>query len=60
MIVSGYSLDNWADDLMAKLAHMKRKDESQKLKVMEKKLKTLLSEDTQTEIAIGDIEKELS
>jgi len=60
VIISGYSLDDWTTDLMAKLAHLQRRDESRNLRDMEDRLQTLLSEDTQTEIAIGDIEKELA
>lgn len=60
VVISGYSLDDWKKDLMAKLAHLQREVEKKKLQKMQESLKVLLSEDTRTELAIGDLEKQLS
>ena len=60
VIISGYKLSDWSKDLMSKLAHLKREAEKQKLKAMEAKLKVLLSEDTRTELALDEIEGELT
>lgn len=59
VVVSNYTLSDWEKDLKAKLAHFQREVEKRKFKTMEAKLATLLSEDTQTELALDDIEKAL-
>ena len=59
VLMSGYTLSEWITDLKSKSAHLGRKKEETKLKVMESKLKQLLSEDTRTELELEDIEKEL-
>jgi len=59
VMVSGFSLDDWEKDLMAKLTYLQRESEKKQLKQMEDKLKVLLSEDTKTELALDDIAKAL-
>jgi hypothetical protein len=55
----GYKLGDWLTDLKAKLMVVNEKAEAKKLKDMEDKLSTLLSEDKKTELELDSIEKEL-
>lgn len=51
-IISGYSLDNWIEDVKANLEVQKHKKEKKDLNVLEKELTALLSDDKQTELEI--------
>ncbi|MGM1044741.1 MAG: hypothetical protein ACQEXX_01205 [Bacillota bacterium] len=54
-VISGYCVNDWIVDLKAKLDFMSRKDEEQKLKIMEAKLDKLLSNDKKVELEINEI-----
>lgn len=51
-IISGYSLDDWIEDVKANLEVQKYKKEKGDLNVLEKELTALLSDDKQTELEI--------
>lgn len=51
-IISGYSLDNWIEDVKANLEVQKHKKEKKNLNMLEKELTALLSDDKQTELEI--------
>ena len=53
--LSGYSVQDWIEDLMARLAHLNAKGELKRLAALEKQLETLLSSDKQTELAVDAI-----
>ena len=52
LIISGYSLDNWIEDVKSNLEVQRYKKEKSNLNALEKKLDALLSEDKQTELEI--------
>lgn len=54
--IGGYNVTDWIDDLKAKLDFLNRKEEEQKLKVMEGKLDLLLSNEKKVELEIDEIE----
>lgn len=54
--ISGYVVNDWIDDLKSKLDNLSRKEEEQKLKVLEAKLDQLLSNEKKVELEIGEIE----
>ena len=54
-VISGYLIDEWLEDLKSKLLGLSQKEEENKLKQMEQKLDTLLSNDKKTELEIDDI-----
>lgn len=54
--ISGYNVMDWIKDLKSKLDNVNRKDEEQKLKVMETKLDQLLSNDKKVELELSEIE----
>lgn len=51
-IISGYSLNDWIEDVKNNLEVQKYKKEKSDLNALEKKLTALLSEDKQTELEI--------
>ena len=52
LVISGYSLDDWIEDVKANLEVQKHKKEKKSLSVLEKELTALLSDDKQTELEI--------
>lgn len=52
LVISGYSLDNWIEDVKNNLEVQRYKKEKNDLNTLEKKLTALLSEDKQTELEI--------
>lgn len=52
LIISGYSLDDWIEDVKANLEVQKHKKEKKDLDKLEKELTALLSDDKQTELEI--------
>ena len=59
-MLSGYLVTEWIDDLKTKLDIINIKEEESKLKAMESKLDTLLSNDKKVEMEIGEIEEMLN
>ena len=55
--VSGFKIEDWISDIMAKISISKIKEEENKLKLMEEKLSNLLSLERRTSIEISEIEK---
>lgn len=51
-IISGYSLNDWIEDVKSNLEVQRYKKEKSDLNTLEKKLTALLSEDKQTELEI--------
>lgn len=56
---SGYSVDDWMEDLESKIYVLKEKSEERQLKAMESQLEKLLSEDKKTELEIDKIAQSL-
>ena len=56
LIFSGYKAGEWIQDIEAKMIQLNRKNEEAKLKAMEIKLDSLLSDAKQTELELNDIE----
>jgi hypothetical protein len=54
--ISGFSVQDWIKDIKLKLEHTNRKDEENKLKVMEAKLTQMLSDEKKVELELGEIE----
>ena len=54
--ISGYSIDNWIDDIKLSLEIQAYKNEKRKLDKLEKELTNLLSDDKQTELKIDELE----
>jgi hypothetical protein len=52
LIISGYSLDDWIEDVKANLEVQRHKKEKKDLDRLEKELTALLSDDKQTELEI--------
>lgn len=52
IIISGYSLDNWIEDVKANLEAQEYKKEKKNLSFLEKELTSLLSNDKQVELEI--------
>lgn len=52
LIISGYSLDNWIEDVKSNLEVQRYKKEKKDLDKLEKELTSLLSDDKQTELEI--------
>ena len=52
LIISGYSLDDWIEDVKANLEVQKHKKEKKDLDKLEKEPTSLLSDDKQTELEI--------
>lgn len=60
VFISGFKLEDWIEDIQAKMDCLSVSLRKKKLNELEKKLKTLLSEDVKTKLEIDNIEKELS
>lgn len=58
--ISGFMVEDWIKDIKSKLDIIKYKEENIKLKSMEDKLTSLLSNDKQTELEIDNIEQMLN
>lgn len=56
---SGYNVEDWMEDLEAKISVLKAKSEERQLKAMENQLEKLLSEDKRTELEIDKIAQSL-
>lgn len=54
---NGYNIRDWMADVKLKLAHLSEMKKKAKLKQMESKLDTLLSEGTKVKIELDEIEK---
>lgn len=54
----GFKLTDWIDDVKMKLMIVDRKNEEARLKVMEQKLESLMSEDKRVELELEKIVKE--
>lgn len=54
--MSGYNLEDWLTDINLKLAVVVQREEENKLQALENKLQTLLSNEKQVELEIGNIE----
>lgn len=52
LMISGYCLDDWIEDVKANLEVQKYKKEKKDLNILEKELTALLSDDKQTELEI--------
>ena len=57
--VSGYDVSDWITDIKSKLDFVSRKEEENKLKIMESKLHQLLSNEKKVELEIDEIMKSL-
>ena len=55
-IISGYNVQDWIEDIKAKLDVVSRKDEERKLTEMESRLSKMLSNEKKTELEINEIE----
>lgn len=55
VIISGYSLADWIDDIQNYLKVQSYKDEKRKLEKLERQLDALLSDDKRTELEIDNI-----
>jgi hypothetical protein len=53
--IGGYAIQDWISDIQLKLKVIAQKSEEEKLKILEKKLGTLLSEDKKTELELTSI-----
>lgn len=51
----GYTIQDWISDIQLKLKVISQKSEEEKLRILEKKLGTLLSEDKKTELELTSI-----
>jgi len=58
-VISGYHVMEWITDIKSKLDFVTRKEEENKLKVMESKLHQLLSNEKKVELEIDEIMKSL-
>jgi len=58
-VISGYHIMDWITDIKSKLDFVSRKEEENKLKVMESKLHQLLSNEKKVELEIDEIMKNL-
>ena len=57
--ISGFEIADWITDIKSKLDFVSRKEEENKLKVMESKLHQLLSNEKKVELEIDEIMKSL-
>jgi hypothetical protein len=60
LTISGYHINEWIRDGSDRLTILRRKEEEAKLRALETKLDTLMSEDKRAEIELDKIMKELS
>jgi len=58
-VVSGFNTLDWITDIKSKLDFVSRKEEENKLKIMESKLHQLLSNEKKVELEIDEIMKSL-
>jgi len=58
-VISGYVISDWITDIKSKLDFVSRKEEENKLKMMESKLHQLLSNEKKVELEIDEIMKNL-
>ena len=58
-VISGYHVADWITDIKSKLDFVSRKEEENKLKMMESKLHQLLSNEKKVELEIDEIMKGL-
>ena len=58
-VISGYHVADWITDIKSKLDFVSRKEEENKLKMMESKLHQLLSNEKKVELEIDEIMKNL-
>ena len=56
LVISGYSIQDWIEDIKIKIATKSQVEEEKQLKALENKLSKLLSEDKQTEMELSSIE----
>lgn len=56
VVISGFGLNDWIEDIVNKLNVISRKNEEKSLKLMEEKLIKLLSEGKKVELEIDEIE----
>ncbi len=59
VIISGFVLQDWIQDIKSKLNIIAQKEEQKKLKLLENKLKQMLSSDKKIELELNDIENML-
>jgi hypothetical protein len=59
VVISGYAIDDWLEDIFAKVNYVNTKAEKLKLAEMEKRLAELLSNDKKIELELSNLEKEL-
>ena len=59
LILSGYDVLDWIEDIRDKLRDIEKKKKESELKKMESKLTELLSENKKKELEIGEIEAKL-
>lgn len=57
LVISGFSVDDWIKDIKSRIDILSVKDEELKLKQMEDKLTTLLSNEKRVELEINEIEQ---
>lgn len=55
--LDGFSLNDWMTDINNKLSIKNRKSEEEKLKKLESKLESMLSEDKKIELELNEISK---
>jgi hypothetical protein len=59
LTISGYKVDHWMEDLIAKFNVLNVSNEKVRLQALEAKLYQLLSVDTKVEIEIEDLKKQI-
>lgn len=55
-VISGYKVNDWLEDIKAKMENINRAEEENKLRAMESKLDQLLSNEKKVELELGEIE----
>ena len=59
LVISGYDVDLWIDDLKSRFNTLNRKLEEERLVVLEQKLHSLLTSDTKVELEIEDLKGQI-
>ena len=54
-VISGFEVSNWIQDIKSKLDYVSRKEEENKLRIMEAKLDQLLSNEKKGELELDEI-----
>jgi len=54
-VVSGFNVSDWIQDIKSKLDYVSRKEEENKLRIMESKLDQLLSNEKKVELELDEI-----